>query len=265
MKKLLLISGLLLSMNSFANTVEIAEGLYEIRGENVKNAVAAAKVYGELAHAALEKSEKAKLFYRQSEATYYVGNKATDNGVKEKIHKTGYEYSQKVISLLEGNVDDFEEEETLALAYFFYGANLGKWAEARGVSSSLGRAGELKETMQKIIDLGQEEIENYGAHRVLGRAFFKLPFFAGGSDKKAEKFLKEAFENTLSDDGEVSVHGLNNLYYAEVLEKRNKKARACEILNSFSKQSFETLLETRIPETKEEIEAAKKMIADFDC
>ena len=265
MKNLLLVGGLLVSVASFANTVEMAEVLYSLRGEDVSNAQEAAKIYGDLANASTEKGEKANLYFKQSEAVYFIGTQNKDEDEQEKIHENGYELANKAVKLLEGQVDDFEQEETLAKAYFFYGANLGKWAEARGIGSSLGRAGELKDTMNKIIDLGQEDIENYGANRILGRVYFKLPVIAGGSKKKAEKILAEAFENTLSDDADVSVHGLNNLYYAEALEARNKKDQACEILKEFSVQDPETLLDTRIPETALEIEQAKKLMNDYKC
>lgn len=265
MKNLLLVGGLLVSFNALGNTVDTAEELFELRGEDTANAQKAADIYGKLADASSEKGEKANLYYKQSEAIYFVGTQTKDEDQAEKIHENGYQVADKAIKLLEGQVDDFEQEETLALGYFFYGANLGKWAEARGIGSSLGRAGELKDTMRKIIDLGQEDIENYGANRILGRVYHKLPVIAGGSKKKAEKILAEAFENTLSDDADVSVHGLNNLYFAETLEARGKEDQACKILKEFSVQDPETLLDTRIPETKLEIEEAKRLIVKFNC
>ncbi|MCO4793734.1 MAG: hypothetical protein KC493_08485 [Bacteriovoracaceae bacterium] len=264
MKNLLVIAAMTMSFNVLANDVETAQNLFANRGENVANAQEAADIYGALAAAATENGVKADLYYRQSEATYYVGTIASDDDDKEDIHEAGYKQAEKAIALVDGT-DDMDEEETLAKAQFFYGANLGKYGEAKGIIASLSRVPELKKAMQVIIDLGLEDVEQYGANRILGRLYFKLPGFAGGDKKKSEKLLAAAVENTLNDEGTVSVHGLNNLYYAEVLKKNKKKAQACKILKAFSAQDGTTLLDTRIPETTKEIEEAKEMAKDFKC
>lgn len=265
MKNLLVVAAMTMTFNVMANDIDTADDLFAERGASVSNAQQAADLYGKLAADAADKGEKALLIVKQSAATYYVGTKAKDDDDKEDIHKKGYEQAQKAIDLLKDNTDDFDQEETLAKSYFYYGANLGKYGEAKGIIASLSRVPELKRNMQAISDLGFEDVEEYGAHRILGRLYFKLPGFAGGDDDKSERLLKEAVENTLSDDGTVSVHGLNNLYLADTLKKNKKKTEACKILKNFMKQDAETLLETRIPETKDELKEAAKMAKDFKC
>ena len=265
MKNVLVVAAMAMSFNVFANDVDTADDLFAKRGASVANAQEAADLYGKLAAEATDKGEKAVLIVKQSAATYYVGTKATDNNDKEAVHKSGYEQAQKAIDLLKDNTDDFDQEETLAKSYFYYGANLGKYGEAKGIIASLSRVPELKRNMQSISDLGFEDVEEYGANRILGRLYFKLPGFAGGDNDKSERLLKEALENTLSDDGTVSIHGLNNLYLAETLKKNKKKTEACRILKNFMNQDPETLLDTRVPETKEEIKEAAKMAKDFNC
>lgn len=196
-----------------------------------------------------------------------MGTQASDNDDKEDIHEAGYELAQEAIDLLADDADDLDDEalETLSKSYFFYGANLGKYGEAKGIIASLSRVPELKRNMQAIYDLDMEHVEQYGANRVLGRLYYKLPGFAGGDKGKSEELLREAVKETLAPGTNVSVHGLNNLYLAETLEKNKKKGEACSLLKEFSQQNGETLLPTRIPETKKEIEEAKAMAKDFGC
>jgi hypothetical protein len=260
-----MVAAMTMTFNVMANDVDTADQMFAQRGEAVANAQKAADLYGQLAAAAADKAEKAGLFVKQSAATYFVGTKAKDDKEKMKLHEAGYNQAQKAVDLLKDNTDDFDQEETLAKSYFYYGANLGKYGEAKGIIASLSRVSELKANMQAISDLGMENVEEYGANRILGRLYFKLPGFAGGDDDKSERLLKEAVENTLSDDGTVSVHGLNNLYLADTLKKKKKKTEACKILKNFMKQDAETLLETRIPETKEEQTEAAAMAKDFGC
>lgn len=267
MKNLLVVAAMTMTFNVMANDVDTADSLFAERGANVANAQRAADLYGQLAAAAADKGEKAALMVKQSAATYYVGTKAKDDDTKMEIHEDGYEQAEAAINLLKGT-DDFEEEETLAKSYFYYGANLGKWGEAKGVVASLFKVDDLKAAMRAIEDLGYEDVEEYGADRILGRLYFKVPKLFGGDKEVSEKKLRNAVQNTLSEDGTVSVHGLNNLYLAETLFERggsSRKKEACTLLANFVKQDSETLLETRIPETKEEIAEAKTMMKKENC
>jgi hypothetical protein len=264
MKNLLLLGSLLLSMSIVAQTIEDAEFLFEDRGEDLANAVESAEIYGQLAAESTDKGEKANLLYRQSEAIYYVGTQAQTKDEQEKIHNNGVLISEASIALLEGQVDNADQKHTLTEALFFWGANKGKWGAARGVLASLGAIGPLKKTMNKILALN-EKVEQYGANRILGRLYAKIPKIGyGGSNKKSLTHLKKAFENTL-EGGLVSVHGTNNIFYAEILEETGDTAKACEILKEFSVQDPETLLDTRIPETAKEIEEAKTLMVTFNC
>lgn len=263
MKNLLVVAAMTMTFNVMANDVDTAEELFALRGENVANAQKAANIYGDLAAASADQAEKAELFYKQSAATYYVGTKAKSKNEKKRIHEIGYEQAKKAINILKTIADG--DDETLALAHFYYGANLGKYGEAKGIIASLSRVGELKEHMAAIKALDMVDVEEYGANRILGRLFFKVPGAFGGDKDKSEELLADAVAFTLSDDETVSVHGLNNLYYAETLEANGKKTKACEILKNFMRQDPETLLDTRVPETKEEINAAKQMADDFNC
>ena len=268
----ILIGVSLLSFNTFADTpsadeadtgpsVEKAEELYRQRGEDVEKARQAAEMYKELAAQKTtteDKAAKAQLVLKQVESMYYVAGQLKDQDAFEENVKL----ADSIVQLL-AEPESSEEEEEKASALFWYGASLG---QAMALASNAGRRKKVITAMNDIIDMGYEDLHSYGANRVLGRLYFKLPGFMGGSYKKSRKNLKNAFENTLvSDEVKVSVHGLNNLYYAELLKGVKEGEQACQVLQTFVEQDPETLMEERIPETAEEIETAKEMLKSFKC
>jgi hypothetical protein len=253
------LSFLLCSLTGFANT-QTAEDLFKARGENTQNAFKSYEIYLQMAQTETNKDVKAEDYWHASQAVYYVGSKAIDNADKKKYHQLGYEAAAKGVALLEGQISSLNpsQKEALANSYYFYGAHLGKWGEANGIASSLGRWPELQETMKKIIAMKMAHVQDYGAYRILGRAFYKLPFPLG-SNKKALKYLETAFEETKNGQ-DVSHHGLNIIYYANVLIAEDNKALAKSILSSFVTKDPMTLNIDRIPETKDEIFEAKEIL-----
>jgi tetratricopeptide (TPR) repeat protein len=266
MSKFALVLSLLLSFNLFAQDIseERAEELFEMRGEAATNAQAASDMYEKLAAGSTDKAEKATFFWKASEATYYVGRMASKKKEKIAIHGKGYEIAQKAISMLEGNIEDADQEEALAQALYFWGANKGKWGEAKGIISSLGQWPDLRAAMEKIINMGYADIESYGANRILGRAYFKIPAGMGGNRELSEKYLVEALEETFDEDYGVSTHGLNNIYLADFYQKKNRD-KACDILKKFVQVDPEELDFERVPETKQEIVQAQEKIKDLKC
>ncbi len=250
---------LVFSLSAFSNT-QTAEELYKARGENTQNAFKAYEIYVKMAQSESNKDVKAEDFWHASQAVYYVGSKAVDNAEKKKFHQLGYEVAAKAVALLEGQLATLNpaQKETLANSYYFYGANLGKWGEANGIASSLGRWPELQETMKKVIALKMAHVQDYGAYRILGRAFYKLPFPLG-SNKKALKYLETAFDET-KNGHDISHHGLNIIYYANVLIAEDNKALAKTILTSFVSKDPMTFNVERIPETKDELIEAKEIL-----
>ena len=114
--------------------------------------------------------------------------------------------------------------------------------------------------MKQVIKLGYKHLEAYGAYRILGRAY-KLPAPLG-SNKKSLKYLEEAFNGTMNGH-DISNYGLNVNFYAQTLIAMKKKDQAKKILESFVKKDPETFNTTRVPETKAEIEEAKKILSDL--
>lgn len=257
MRVLLLTLMLSISGLVFSQSIEEARELYSKRGTDVTFAQQSADMFLVLSESTEDKLLKATYLNGASNSLYYVAAQSESNLDKKKIHTDGLNKASQAISLLLGTQVEAEKEQ-LAIAYYRYGANLGKWAEANGVAASLSKWPNLKNTMNSIISLGKKEIEWFGANRILGRAFYKLPFPLG-SKKKAYNYLKEAFDAT-KNGNEVSVHGLNNLYLADLLIAVGKSSQAKKILETFVTMDPETLCPERVPETKEEIQMALKKL-----
>lgn len=266
LKKLAIIGTLSLSLTSlFAqDTIEQAQSLFSLRGVNVQNAVDAADIYARMAETVSENSSLANLKISEAQAIYYVGTQAKEDNDKKPLFNRGMESATKAIAAVGEDTTNMDEatKEILAKGYYQYGANLGKWAEANGIASSLGKWPELERTMKKVIALKKESIEKFGALRILGRAYYKLPAPLG-SNKKATIFLEKAFNET-KEGNDISVHGLNNLYLADLYIATDRPDDAKTILESFIKKDPETFNPARIPETKVEIEEAKAKLQDLE-
>lgn len=266
MNFLALALAVLVSTNLFAISVEEAEVLFEKRGESLDNATKASEIYLNLAKEETDLVLKGSLLSKASDAIYYVAARQGSDKAKEEGHKRGYEVAESAISTIESTGD--QKDETLVIlaeAYYNYGANLGKWGEAKGVATSLGQWPTLRAKMEHIINnLKKPAVRHFGAHRILGRAYYKIPGMLGGSDKKSEKYLEKAYNGTLNAEG-ISTHGLNTLYYAETLHKLGNTAKAKDILKKFidfvDAHGADKLEPNRIPETNEELKEIKNLFS----
>ncbi len=255
--------------NTFEEEVgkeEMADNLYSLRGVDISHAQAAADIYEELAKETEDNLIKAKMVMKQVTALYYVAGQEKS----EDLFKKAYLAADAIVQLFADPEDD-EQEELKTWALYWYGASL---AQTLQYSFSGKNAVKVENTMTMILELGYEDIYHYGAHRVLGRIRMRIPGFLSpvGNKKKALVNMEAAFNGTLfvNDKGEtlpVSVYGLNNLYYADILIHFKKRVQACEILNTFVQQDPEALMDTRIPETKSEIALAmkKRKSRKFKC
>jgi hypothetical protein len=251
------IFGLMLTAQVWAGpSYEEATQLFDTRGENYSNALKAAEMYGQLATTESEGSSKAEALMHQSESLYYYAFTVPDNNEKKKWHKVGEDVAMDAAKLYNHDGD----KELEALGYSWAGAHLGQWGLANGILASLFKVPTLKSYMAKIEELGQNPVNSYGHHRVLGRLLFKLPWPQGDKAKSLGLF-KEAFEKTMSKDFGVSTYGLNVVYYAEALIDSGDKALAKDILAKFvAITDYQSYNETRIPETKAEQKEAKDLL-----
>jgi tetratricopeptide (TPR) repeat protein len=104
--------------------------------------------------------------------------------------------------------------------YYWRAVNNGKYGETRGVLKSLALVKPIKSDLNKVIELDRS-YEDGGPDRVMGRVYFKLPGFAGGSKDLSLEHLEKSKEYGPEDV-------VTRLYLAETLldHKRVEDARS---------------------------------------
>lgn len=188
-----------------------------------------------------------------SKVLYWEGNHTTEKEAAKTVFEKGYKTADAAKKL---NVDYPE-------AYYFYAVNLARWAKKNGIVESLKRKGELMDnlamTLERINRDGVmgEEIEFFGANRVLGKMYYELPGFAGGSSSKAIENLTTAYEK-------APEHTLNVIYFAEALSKSDE-AKACMILKDMLAKDPAKMIADRAQEATEDFVEAQELSKKLDC
>ena len=113
-------------------------------------------------------------FWRLSRILYYIGEHTEKKKEKKSIFAQGVYYAERAIDLEPEKPD----------GHYWHGVNNGKYGETRGVLKSLFLVKPIKQAMNKVIELDRS-YEDGGPDRVMGRVYFKLPGFAGGSKEKS--------------------------------------------------------------------------------
>lgn len=258
MKKILAICILAhaLGATAFANETD-AQTLFSKRGENKDNAKLAADAYSDLAQSETVNLKKAQLLSKEAEAIYFYGTRVNDNEIKKSAHDRGQKTAMVAVGILAqapGVARDPSYKTDLARAYYWYGANLGKWGEANGVLASLGRWPELKSNMQNILQL-DDSVEDYGVYRILGRGYMKVPF---ESSTEGLKFLKKGYDSTLTTVAGLTLsrNSTTVVYYLDILKKKEEVETFCKVFAGFAKvakmsEADQTSYNpNRLPETK---------------
>lgn len=149
-------------------------------------------------------------------AAYFYGNytqAATPDKEKMAIFDGGIALAREAIALAPKNVE----------GHFWLGVLDGVYGEAKGIFKSLAMVPEIKREMQTCLEL-DPAVEGYGPDRVLGRLYFKLPWFKGGSTKKSIEFLEKSLAG-------APTNALSKLYLAESYKSEGMKAKAVQQLN----------------------------------
>ncbi|MBI2604518.1 MAG: hypothetical protein HYW49_00410 [Deltaproteobacteria bacterium] len=211
-------------------------------------------------NAANKEAQDADLKYdilvAHSKILYWKGNHTSEKDPAKKVYESGYKKAEEAKAI---NVDYPE-------AYYYYAVNLARWAKKNGIVESLQRKGELMDNLNKVLErttrdgIAGEEIEYFGANRVLGKMYYELPGFAGGSRSRSVENLSVAHEKAPN-------HSLNVIYYAEALSKgaKEEQAKACAILKEMLAKNPAEMIADRVQETTEDFEDAKELISKLRC
>jgi len=147
---------------------------------NMETAEMALDLYRKALNLAENKYEP---YWKISRLLYYIGENTEQKKKRINIFSQAVYYAEKAVQLNPEKPD----------GYYWRGVNNGKLGESKGVLKSLSLVKPIKSDMNKVIEL-VPEYEEGGAYRVLGRVYFKLPGFAGGSNKESLKLLQKSIE-----------------------------------------------------------------------
>lgn len=153
---------------------------------------------------------KYEAYWRMARIHYFIGAHTESKKEQKTLFSQGVYYATKAVALEPERPD----------GHYWLGVNNGKVGETRGVLKSLALVKPIKAAMNKVIELDRT-YEDGGADRVLGRVYFKLPGFAGGSKDKSKEHLEKSKELGPNDP-------VTRVYLAEtyLALKEVEKARA---------------------------------------
>jgi len=147
--------------------------------------------------------------WKLARACYWLGGHALEKERKSFLEQ-GIKAGQKAVDL----------EPKKPEGHFWVAANMGALAEASGMMAGLKYRGPIKRELETTRQIDAAFMEG-SADRALGRWYFKVPSLFGGSDKKAEEYLRASL--TYNQDSTVSRYFLAELL---VDEHRVEEARA---------------------------------------
>lgn len=208
---------------------------FALRGQSGKAEAALAK-YQE----ALAAGEDAYgAYWRMARAEYWIGDHTAGKTAKKRVFEMGIYHARKAVQLSPDRPE----------GHFWLGVCYGVYGEAKGVLKSLALVKPIKECMRRT-----EEIEPGhdmgGPDRVLGRVYYELPGFAGGSKKKSLEHLLKSLEHGPN-------VGLTYVYLADTyaaLDEIDKAREALEFVLSMDPHP------DLLPEMAEEREMARKRL-----
>ncbi len=106
--------------------------------------------------------------------------------------------------------------------HFWLGVLYGVWGEARGVLKSLAVVPDILAAMDTCLKL-DPSVEAWGPDRLLGRLYFKLPWFKGGDNQKSRQHLERSLAHEPANE-------LTRLYLADTYRALGMKKEAHEQL-----------------------------------
>ena len=188
---------------------------------------------------ATNKARSYEAYWKLARILYYVGKNTESKKERRIIFSQGVYYAKKAV-MLEPEKPD---------GHYWLGVNYGVYGETKGVLRSLSLVKPIKEAMNKVIELDRG-YEDGGPDRVLGRVYFKLPGFAGGSNKKSLEHLLKSKELGPNDP-------LTRCYLADTLLSLKEVDKAREELDYVLGMESDPRWISGIEDCKEE---AKRML-----
>jgi len=221
------------SAMSFQALMDAADKAYADRWD-VSQARAAMDLYEKAVQVAPQSPEA---YWKISRTAWWLGERAEPKE-KAALFQKGIDRAQAAIN----------QDKNSAPAHFWLGVNYGDYGDSRGVLKSLFLIKPIREELETVLKL-DPNYEGGGAYRVLGIVDYKVPGFAGGSNKRALLNLKKALE--------ISPNYPSNIYYlAEYYFTVGDKSKAKSELNRLEKL---TVAKEELPELLLMQESGRKL------
>jgi tetratricopeptide (TPR) repeat protein len=179
-------------------------------------------------------------YWKLSRMFYYIGANTERKKDKKVIFSQGIYYAERAVEL----------EPERPNGYYWLGVNYGVYGEARGVLKSLFLVDDIKKAMNKVVELDRS-YEEGGPDRVLGRLYFKVPGFAGGSKKKSLEHLQKSLEYGPNDP-------LTRYYLAETYLSLNEVENARKELDFILELESDDRWVSGVNDTKKDAEELLK-------
>lgn len=188
-----------------------ARAAYEARAEPARSK-AAVELFQK---AATEDPASYEARWEGARAAYFYGTYTVPDAKdaeKMAIFDGGITLAKEAVALSPKGVE----------GHFWLGVLYGVYGEAKGIFKSLSLVPVIKQEMQTCLEL-DPAVEGWGPDRVLGRLYFKLPFFKGGDNEKSIAHLEKSLAGAPS-------NALTRLYLAETYRSERRKANAVQQL-----------------------------------
>jgi len=178
--------------------------------------------------------------WRLSKAYWYDGNFSSSD--KNSIFQKGIEAGKKAVEI----------NPVQCEGHFWLGINYGLLAESSSALSALDLVDDVKREINRAMEIN-ENCECGGPARVLGKLYSRLPWFKGGSKKKAVSYLKQSLDLCPQDTQ-------SRIFLAEIYESQGQRDQAFDLLKQVEMIEPEP---EWIPETKANKLSAEKMIHEL--
>jgi hypothetical protein len=151
--------------------------LYEDRAN-----LASAKRAAELLSTAAEDRQSYEAAWKLARVCYWLGSHAPPTE-RRKYLEQGVEAGQLAAKLKPDQPE----------GHFWTAATMGSLAESSGLSAGLKYRKQIKEELETVLRI-DPGFQQGSADRALGRWYFKVPAFFGGSNARAEEHLRSSLK-----------------------------------------------------------------------
>jgi tetratricopeptide (TPR) repeat protein len=185
-------------------------------------------------------------FWKGAKACYFYGEYTRSNARdKEKmaIFQDGIDRAKAAVALKPDGVE----------GHYWLGVLYGVYGEAKGIFKSLSLVPDIKQEMNTCLKL-DPTVECYGPDRLLGRMYYKLPWFKGGSNKKSIEYLEKAVKGCPAND-------LSRYYLAVTYEDEHMDAKAREQLKAILDHQPDPRWAAEYPSIKARAEKLMKKVS----